>query len=154
MPLRIDVDTTDAPPSRFGSAGVDGLAARVRAAARATLVAEAVDDASLSVTLVDDRTIADLNARYRGHEGPTDVLAFALHDPREAPVGDVYIGHAQASRQARRLGVEPAEELVRLTVHGTLHVLGHEHPPDEAREASAMWVLQERIVREVMEAKP
>jgi probable rRNA maturation factor len=101
---------------------------------------------------LDDRGIAELNERYLSHDGPTDVLSFPLYDQNEPPIGDVYIGIEQACRQAAALGVDPLEELTRLAVHGTLHVLGHEHPEGMGREKSAMWRLQERIVAEAMRA--
>ena len=61
-------------------------------------------------------------------------------------MGDVYLGVEQAARQAAEEGVPLAEELVRLAVHGTLHVLGHDHPEGEERLHSPMFVLQEEIV--------
>jgi probable rRNA maturation factor len=60
------------------------------------------------------------------------------------------VGFEQATRQAGELGVPIDEELVRLAIHGTLHVLGHDHPEDDERERSSMFVLQERLVRDVL----
>ncbi len=133
-----------------------GLAARplatlLRRGGRTVLQQAGHRDGTLSVTLLDDVGITALNGRYLGRDGPTDVIAFALHEPEEAPVGDVYVGVEQAARQASAYGVPLAEELVRLVVHGTLHVLGHDHPAGPEREASDMWVLQERLVREVVD---
>jgi probable rRNA maturation factor len=100
---------------------------------------------------MDDPSIAVLNERFLERAGPTDVLAFSLGDAVDV-VGDVYVGFEQASRQAAELGISLAEELVRLTIHGTLHVLGHDHPEDAGRDASAMFVLQEQLVRCAMRA--
>jgi probable rRNA maturation factor len=61
----------------------------------------------------------------------------------------VYVGAEQAARQAAEAGVGVGEELVRLAVHGTLHVLGHEHPEGDGREESPMFALQEALVREI-----
>ena len=105
--------------------------------------------AEVSVALVDDVCIAALNQRFLDEPGPTDVLAFSLGDGADV-VGDVYVGFEQAARQAEELGVSVEEELVRLAIHGTLHVLGHDHPEGEDRESSPMFVLQERLVGEVM----
>jgi len=105
----------------------------------------------ISVALVDDPSIALLNERFLGREGPTDVLAFSLGDGVDV-VGDVYVGFEQARRQAADLGISLAEELVRLAIHGTLHVLGHDHPEDDERDASAMFALQEQLVRRAMHA--
>lgn len=109
------------------------------------------EDAMLSLTLLDDDSIAELNRRYLDRAGPTDVLAFALHGDGEPPFGDVYVGVDQALRQADELGVPHAHELARLAIHGTLHVLGHDHPDGPEREASAMWALQERLLAMTLE---
>ena len=104
----------------------------------------------ISLTLLDDDEIRALNHRYLGKNRPTDVLAFALQ-PGPSLLGDVYVGVDQARGQAEEMGVPLAEELVRLAVHGTLHVLGHDHPEGEGREQSPMFVLQEAMVREIRE---
>ena len=62
-------------------------------------------------------------------------------------MGDVYIAPSVARASARDNGVSVREELVRLVVHGTLHVLGYDHPDSDARTRSAMWKKQERLVR-------
>ena len=77
------------------------------------------------------------------------MIAFSLGSPEE-PLGDIYVGADQARRQADALGVPLAEELVRLTIHGTLHVLGHDHPDGGDRFDSPMYVLQERLLSEVL----
>jgi probable rRNA maturation factor len=118
-------------------------------AVRAALRDQAVAEAEISLTLMDDDGIAELNQRFLAHDGPTDVISFALYDEGEPAVGDVYIGLQQARRQADGAGVSLDEELVRLAVHGTLHVLGHEHPAGDERLDSEMWSVQERIVRQV-----
>jgi probable rRNA maturation factor len=111
-------------------------------------------EGEVSVALVDDRAIADLNLVHLGCEGPTDVIAFALFEAGEPVVGDVYVGVEQAVRQAEEAGVTLEEELVRLVVHGTLHVLGLDHPDEAgARPASPMYVRQEALVREVLGAQ-
>ena len=62
-------------------------------------------------------------------------------------VGDVYIAPDVARRNAREQGAGVREELMRLVVHGVLHVLGHDHPEDDSRYASPMWQRQERLLR-------
>lgn len=118
-------------------------------AARAALRREKVGTAEISITLLDDPGIAAMNREFLSHEGPTDVISFALYEQGEDPVGDIYIGLDQALRQAAANGVEPVEELARLTVHGTLHVLGHHHPDGSERLNCAMWQIQEEIVAQV-----
>ncbi|MFQ5417819.1 MAG: rRNA maturation RNase YbeY [Myxococcota bacterium] len=94
----------------------------------------------LSIALVDDAAIALLNARYRGKHGPTDVLSFSqLEDGSARPgptwLGDVVISLETARRQARRAHRSLDGEVARLLIHGTLHLLGHDHlSDDEARQ--------------------
>ena len=112
-----------------------------RLARRAGALLRAVGhpDAELSVRLADDAEIADLNERFRGRPGPTDVLSFSLLEGEHARhrgvmLGDVVIGLAVAERQAREQGLGLEEELDRLLIHGLLHLLGHDHQePEEAR---------------------
>jgi probable rRNA maturation factor len=118
----------------------------VERAARSVLLAESVEAGELSITFVLDPEIARLNQEYIGHEGPTDVISFQLPDPADRVVGDIYIGAEQAARQAAELGTDPREELLRLAIHGTLHILGHEHPEDDARDDSPMYRRQEELL--------
>jgi rRNA maturation RNase YbeY len=106
--------------------------------------------AELSVALVDDAAIAALNGRYRGKPRPTDVLSFSLLDGahaerRGALLGDVVIGVAAASRQARRARRSLDDELARLLIHGVLHLVGHDH--GEAAEAARMRAEERRLWR-------
>lgn len=103
-------------------------------------------DASISVTFLGRESMRRLNARHKGVDRPTDVLAFALADPEGRAVGDVYLCASVARDEARSRGLAVNEELVRLVVHGTLHALGWDHPDDETRTRSAMWRRQERYV--------
>jgi probable rRNA maturation factor len=126
-------------------------AALLERAVRETLEGEGVREGEMSVALLEDRAMRALNRDHLGHDGPTDVLAFALHGVGEPVLGDVYLGAAQARRQAEEEGVDEIEELVRLAVHGTLHVLGWDHPDAaEERLSSPMWRRQEELVARVM----
>jgi probable rRNA maturation factor len=126
--------------------------ARVKEAATAVLRAEGVRDAMLSITFVGRAAISELNRRYLGHRGPTDVISFGLgRQGRRGPVvGDIYICTDIARANARRQGVSSQEELLRLVVHGTLHTLGYAHPEGATRTESAMWRKQERILARVV----
>jgi probable rRNA maturation factor len=90
----------------------------------------------VSVLLVDDAAMAELNQAYRGVAGPTDVLAFPMTEGRFGKLdgdllGDVVISVETAARQAA-CGVRA--ELALLMVHGILHLLGYDHgTPDERR---------------------
>lgn len=123
-------------------------AARVAELARGVLRGEGVRAALLSIAFVTDREIARLNRAHLGHRGPTDVISFGFAAPEEgAPViGDVYIAPGVARRNALAHGAGVREEIARLVVHGTLHVLGHDHPADAARDASPMWRRQEALL--------
>ena len=105
----------------------------------------------ISVALVGRTTISRLNREYLKHAGATDVISFGMgRERRGAPaVGDIYICPDVARENARRNRVPVREELARLVVHGTLHVLGHDHPDDETRTSSAMWKRQERILASI-----
>ena len=101
-----------------------------------------------SITLLGDQEMEKLNTRYLGRNVTTDVLAFSMGTD-ELALGDVYVCVDQASRQAKEHEIPLDEELVRLVVHGALHVLGHDHPEDSGRFTSPMFKLQERLVRQV-----
>jgi probable rRNA maturation factor len=122
---------------------------RVAAVARAVLRSEQVKDAMLSITFVGPRAIRTLNRRHLRRDRPTDVIAFGFRErgTAGAVVGDVYISADAARESAKANGITVREEIVRLVVHGTLHVLGHDHPETDARVRSPMWRRQERLVR-------
>ena len=117
----------------------------VRRVVRAVLAAERAD-AIVSVTFLGRDAMRKLNARYKGRDQPTDVIAFALRGPRRERVGDIYLCPWVARREAAARSRPVREELIRILVHGTLHVLGHDHPDGTLRERSAMWRRQERYV--------
>ncbi len=113
---------------------------------------EAAPGARLSLALVGDAEIARLNQEYLGHSGPTDVISFPLHSGEQPPLGDIYVGAEQAARQAAEVGVPHAEELLRLAIHGALHVLGYDHPEGEERLQSRMYLRQEELLRDALRA--
>jgi probable rRNA maturation factor len=109
-------------------------------------------DGDISITFLDDAEMARLNREHLSHDGPTDVISFPLSTPDNPIVGDVYVGLDRAIAQAAGLGIDPREEVLRLAVHGTLHVLGHEHPEDGTREDSEMYRIQEDLLLELMDS--
>lgn len=125
-------------------------AERIEAAVRHVLRAEGVTEGEVSVALVGDDEITALNRQWLDHDWATDVISFNLNGPGEPPLGDVYLGVEQAARQAAELGADPGEELLRLAVHGTLHVLGYEHPGGADRADSEMFRRQEALLREFL----
>ena len=101
---------------------------------------------AVSVTFVGPARIRQLNARWKHVDRTTDVLAFSLALPDGSRQGDVYICRAVAAGEAKKRGLTVGEELVRLVIHGTLHVLGYDHPEGDDRIRSAMWRRQERYL--------
>lgn len=125
--------------------------ARVREIVREVCRRECVKDALISVTFVTNGRIARMNREFLGHRGATDVITFELGNDGAssgsgAPIGDIYIAPDVARANAKENGVPIRGELVRLIVHGTLHVLGYTHDDGEARMEGDMWRRQERIV--------
>ena len=77
---------------------------------------------------------------------PIISFAFRAAGDGGAVVGDVYVCADVARENARRHRVGVREEIARLVVHGTLHVLGYGHPESDARTSSPMWERQERLL--------
>lgn len=100
----------------------------------------------VSVAFVGRDRMRGLHARFKGAPRSTDVLAFTLTGPGSQLVGDIYVCPWFAAREARQRRIPLREEMVRLLVHGTLHVLGWDHPDGEERVRSPMWRRQERYV--------
>ena len=101
----------------------------------------------VSLSIVDDREMHELNLRYRGVDRTTDVLSFPLEDQRPKEpclLGDIVVSAPQAVRQAGEYGHSLLREMSFLVVHGTLHLLGYDHvTPDEDEE---MQRLQEEVL--------
>jgi len=127
------------------------LESGVRAAlASGTVGRPAVLRAELSITLLGSADMRDLNRRFHGLDAPTDVLAFDLGSGEEtdpsALLGDLYLCVPVAMDAAAEHDEDPATEVLRLAIHGTLHLLGHDHPEGEDRIESEMFRLQERLI--------
>jgi probable rRNA maturation factor len=118
-------------------------------AVRATLLQQQIAaPAELTLLLTDDKHIRQLNRDFRQVDAPTDVLSFPGGD--DIPglpmpyLGDIAISLPYATHQAEQ-AEHPAEaELQLLAVHGTLHLLGHDH--GEPDEKAAMWAAQQAIL--------
>ncbi|MCB0360456.1 MAG: rRNA maturation RNase YbeY [Bdellovibrionales bacterium] len=107
----------------------------------------------LSVVITDDEEIRDLNRSYRGKDKPTDVLSFPTPEvPSECltTLGDVVVSLPTALRQAEELEVTPAEELLRLLIHGVLHLCGYEHENVSAATAAKMRSREEELFDELV----
>ncbi len=105
----------------------------------------------LSIALVDDARIRELNRVHRRKDKPTDVLSFPLHEPFAALrsgdlLGDVVLSIDTARRQASKRRRPLLDELTMLLAHGILHLLGHDHRTDrEEREMTARTRELERV---------
>lgn len=121
---------------------------RLREAAIATLNEEyAAQEASLSVLLTGDVQLRRMNRQFRSEDKPTDVLSFPTGEVgagADSYLGDIAISVQTARRQAEAGGHDLESELLLLTVHGVLHLLGHDHGQDE--EQARMWAAQETIL--------
>ena len=123
-----------------------GMAIRtIRAAVEHVLHAER-RHATIGVTFLGATQMRRLNAASLGHDYPTDVISFPLPQPDRSVAGDICICRCVAARNARRHGSTVRAEMLRLVVHGTLHVLGYDHPDGPARMRSPMWRRQERYL--------
>ncbi len=98
----------------------------------------------LSLLLVDDEEITQLNRQYLSRNHPTNVLAFSMREGEDnhlhpALLGDVVISTETAQREARQRSVTFEEEIALLLVHGILHLLGYDHEttPEEAATMAA-----------------
>lgn len=96
----------------------------------------ALDEAGVvTVSLTDDETVADLNQRFRGKSGPTNVLSFPAAETARPFLGDVILAHGVCAREAAEQGKPLADHLRHLVIHGVLHLLGHDHIEDDEAEA-------------------
>jgi len=113
-----------------------------------------VADRELSLVLLGDPAMRDLNREWRAKDEPTDVLSFPQEEAKDATktrresvlLGDVVISLTTAARQAREAGVSLKEEVTRLLIHGVLHLLGHDHE-GSAEEARRMQEREARLLR-------
>jgi probable rRNA maturation factor len=139
----------------------------LRAAAVATLMANGVKDAEVTIVVTSDAAVQQLNLDYRGIDAPTDVLSFpaqererereeegeaepALALPPELAaelnrfLGDIIIAYPYTIQQAVHFGSTPAAELRLMVVHALLHLLGDDH--DTAEAEAAMWARQDAVL--------
>jgi len=112
--------------------------------------------AELSLVLADDAMVQDLNARWRGKDAPTNVLAFASDEPpvKGKPVllGDVVLAYQTVAREAKEQHKRLADHLRHLVIHGVLHLLGYDHI--KAVPAKHMEALETRILASLGVADP
>ena len=116
----------------------------------------------ISVSIVDNKYIHEINRTYRNIDRPTDVISFAFLDGEENKIevmhskdvvalGDIYISLEKAQEQAKEYGHSLNRELLFLFTHGLLHLLGYDHMTKEDEEI--MFSLQEEILSQIKGAE-
>lgn len=108
--------------------------------------------AELAVTMVDAAAMAELHVTWMDLPGPTDVMSFPMdqlsrgtaNSPTEGQMGDIVICPEVAASQAANAGHSMMDEVLLLTVHGFLHLLGYDHGDDQEREE--MFALQRHLL--------
>jgi probable rRNA maturation factor len=103
------------------------FAAALTAVVRVTLAGEDRRPGEVAIVLTRDAELRELNRRWRRIDRATDVLSFPYSDERGRIDGDLVISLDRLAAQAKRYRVSTGKELLRLVVHGTLHLCGHDH---------------------------
>lgn len=114
------------------------------------------DGCEIGISFVSDETIRGLNRHYRGLDEPTDILSFPNEEDdlpfwheegEDRYLGDLAISLDALKRNAQSFSVEPEEELLRLLIHGVLHLLGSDHETNASDEP--MLVRQEALLEQL-----
>jgi probable rRNA maturation factor len=138
--------------------GLDVSETELISVARFVLAKMSVNPAAeLSMVLLDTAAMADLHMRWMDLPGPTDVMSFPMDElepggrpdapePGPSMLGDIVLCPEFAAEQAAAAGHSLGHELVLLTIHGVLHLLGYDHA--ERDEEKEMFALQNRLLRE------
>jgi probable rRNA maturation factor len=137
MDIAVEVDS--------GAWGPAGTAVEIiRSAVEAALAtAPACRDGAVTVLLTGDEEAAALNLQHRGKAGATNVLSFpaprlpGLPADEPPPLGDIVLAAGVVRREAAEQGISLDQHLRHLVVHGTLHLLGHDHDTEEKAEEMA-----------------
>jgi probable rRNA maturation factor len=132
------------------------IVARKAAVAALAQSGRKIGAAELSLVLADDVTVQELNARWRGKDAPTNVLAFASDEPpvkgQPLLLGDVVLAYQTVAREAREQKKRLADHLRHLVIHGVLHLLGYDHI--KPAPAKRMEALETRILASLGVADP
>jgi len=114
-------------------------------------------EAELSLLFVNDRQIQTLNRKYLRRDKPTNVLAFSMREGEFSTLhpyllGDLVISVETAKRQSNRFGLDGAEMVILLMVHGVLHLIGYEHEGTK-KGAREMTLKQRELFRQVIKTE-
>ena len=129
----------------------------VRSKAQAILNALGCHEAELSLLIVDDAQIAELNRTYLDRTGPTNVLAFSMREGEFSTInpqllGDVVISLETAHQEAVLSGVSMETRFSQLLVHGILHLLGYDH--EQTEEQALVMAGKSRKLERLIEPGP
>ena len=100
------------------------------------------------MSVVNDKTIKELNKKYRGKDAATDVLAFTWKEDKIVKtnfLGQIFISYPKIIKQAKEYKATEEEEFTRMLAHGALHLAGYDH--QTKRDANKMFKIQEEIIR-------
>ena len=129
MPFTIEI-TADEQPHKIDRA-------RLKKAVRLVLTDAGIESAEISIAVVNDERMHELNRQYLQHDYPTDVLSFVLdHDADEKSLdGEIIVSSDYAAREAVRYGWTTDDELLLYVIHGCLHLIGHDDQTPEGKQA-------------------
>ncbi len=112
------------------------------------------EGAEINVVIAEGRTLRGMNRRFRGIDAATDVLSFPLGD---GVLGEIWICPSLVRRNARLFGQSEETELLRVCIHGMLHLFGYDHSgvydENETKNLEEMFTLQEGILKAVISKK-
>ena len=91
-----------------------------------------IKEANFNIIYLNDKEIHEINKQYLQHDYPTDVITFVIDE--ENTESDIYIGVETAEENAKEYGATLESELLRLAIHGSLHVVGFDDKTEEERE--------------------
>lgn len=138
LPRDANGEDQEPPPRRLQVLAVNQTAVavdldRLAAAVEAALDGSPYDRGEVSLAVVDDATIHQLNRQFLDHDYPTDVLSFPLEDEPPRLLGEIVASAETAARAAAEVGWSAADELLLYVIHGALHLAGHgDQSPHEA----------------------
>ena len=123
---------------------------KIRQKAQTILNALGKPDGELSILIVDNSRIGELNEKYLNRVGPTNVIAFPMQEGRFSSIsphllGDVVISVEIAAKEGKSFGISLEERFIQLLVHGILHLLGYDHEKTD-QEAEKMEQKSEELL--------
>ncbi len=119
---------------------------------RAALLALGDIQGDVVILLADDAHVQQINAQFRDRDRPTNVLSFPAPDSARPHLGDLILAHGVCAAEAAQQGKSLWDHLSHLTIHGVLHLLGHDHEVED--EAEAMEAEERRLLASLGIADP